>query len=86
MFYPDDRRAVPSEAADRAGDVRVVDDQVVRKPAGDDQAVVRAVGHMLYALPIRCKDRKLYHAILVHAYYYVKRGKTDGLIDWGCMT
>lgn len=50
VFYPDDRRAVPPQATDGVGHVRVVDDEVVRKPSGDEQAVVRAVGHVLHAL------------------------------------
>lgn len=50
MFYTDDRRAVPTQATDGAGHVRVVDDQVVRKASRDEQAVIRAVGHVLDAL------------------------------------
>lgn len=52
MFHPDDRGAMPPQATDGAGHVRVVDDQVVRKPSGDEQAVVRAVGHVLDALVV----------------------------------
>lgn len=50
MLYTDDRRAMPPQAADGARHVRVIDDQIVREPSGDEQAVVRAVGHVLDAL------------------------------------
>lgn len=50
MLYPDDRRIVPPQAADGPRYVRVVDDQIVRKSSGYNQAVVWVVGHVFHAL------------------------------------
>lgn len=50
MFYSGDGGAVPPQPADGARRIRVVDDQIVRVAAGNNQAMLRAVGQVFHAL------------------------------------
>lgn len=50
VFHPYDRRGMPMEAADGGRDKWIVDDELVGKPTGNNEAVVWAVCHMFHTL------------------------------------